>query len=159
VSNHNSDTTLCLLTISLDNSLPILLFNNILSDCHKSDEIYYLLNAFRLDKKIYLNIYKNCIFSLFYIDVSSCIEANKIASKLINCWCMLTIHLTTISTELGFLWDFVLLKFKTCSLYHENLFIQKFKFIRSQVLNNFFSTSDNMEAVRGRFSFYGMNGI
>ena len=28
-----------------------LLFNNILSDCHKSDEIYYLLNAFRLDKK------------------------------------------------------------------------------------------------------------
>ena len=24
---------------------------NILSDCHKSDEIYYLLNAFRLDKK------------------------------------------------------------------------------------------------------------
>ena len=29
----------------------ILLFNNILNDCHKSDEIYYLLNAFRLDKK------------------------------------------------------------------------------------------------------------
>ena len=25
---------------------------NILSDCHKSDEIYYLLNAFRLDKKL-----------------------------------------------------------------------------------------------------------
>ena len=24
-------------------------FNNILSDCHISDEIYYLLNAFRLD--------------------------------------------------------------------------------------------------------------
>ena len=24
---------------------------HILSDCHKSDEIYYLLNAFRLDKK------------------------------------------------------------------------------------------------------------
>ena len=68
-------------------------------------------------------------------------------------------NLTTISTELGFLWDFVLLKLKTCSLYHENLFIQKFKVIRSQVLNNFFSTSDNMEAVRGRFSFYGMNGI
>ena len=30
-------------------------------------------------------------------------------------------YLTTISTELGFLWDFVLLKLKTCSLYHENL--------------------------------------
>ena len=27
----------------------ILLFHNILSDCHKSDEIYYVLNAFRLD--------------------------------------------------------------------------------------------------------------
>ena len=32
----------------------ILLFYNILSDCHNSDEIYYLLNAFRLDKKIFL---------------------------------------------------------------------------------------------------------
>ena len=42
-------------------------------------------------------------------------------------------------------------------LYHENLFIQKFKDIRTQVHNNFFSTSDIMEAVRGRFRFYGMN--
>ena len=47
-------------------------------------------------------------------------------------------HLTTISVELGFLWDFVLLSLKTCSLYHEKLFIQKFKDISSQVLNNFF---------------------
>ena len=51
-------------------------------------------------------------------------------------------YLTTITVELGFLWDFVLFKLKTCSLYHENLFIQKFKVISSQVLNNFFSASD-----------------
>ena len=68
-------------------------------------------------------------------------------------------YLTTISTELGFLWDFVLLKLKTCSLYHENLFIQKFKVISKQVLNNFLSASDIMKAVRGRFHFYGMNAI
>ena len=61
--------------------------------------------------------------------------------------------------ELGFVGDFELLKLKTCSLYHENILIQKFKVIRTQVLNNFFSTSEIMEAVRGRFSFYGMNGI
>ena len=35
-------------------------------------------------------------------------------------------YLTTISVDLGFLWHFVLLKLKTCLLYHENLFIQKF---------------------------------
>ena len=63
-----------------------------------------------------------------------------------------------LTTFFQFLWDFVLLKLKTCSLYHENLFIQKFKVISSQVLNNFFSTSDIMEAVRGRFNFYGMYG-
>ena len=64
------------------------------------------------------------------------------------------IYLTTITVEVGFLRDFVLLKLKTCSLYHENLFIQKFKVISSQVFNNFFSASDIMEAVRGRFCFY-----
>ena len=72
---------------------------------------------------------------------------------------MLKANLTTISTEPKILWEFGLQKLKTCSLYHENLFIQKFKVIRTQVLNNFFSTSDIMEAVRGRFSFYGMNDI
>jgi hypothetical protein len=68
-------------------------------------------------------------------------------------------YLTTIPVELGFLWEFELLKLKACSLYHENLFIQKFKVISSQVINNFFSASDIMEAVRGRFHFYGMNAI
>ena len=53
-------------------------------------------------------------------------------------------HLTTIPVEPGYLWDFVLLKLKTCSLHHENPYIQKFKVISSQVLNNFFS---------GRFRF------
>jgi hypothetical protein len=61
-------------------------------------------------------------------------------------------HLTTIPVEPGFLR--VLLSLKTCSLYHEKLFIPKFKVKNSQVLNNFFSASDNMEAVRGRFFFY-----
>ena len=63
-------------------------------------------------------------------------------------------YLTTITVELGFLGKFVLLSLKTCSLYHENLSIQKFKVISSQVLNNFFSASDIMEAVRGHFCFY-----
>ena len=47
-------------------------------------------------------------------------------------------HLTTITVELGFLGDFVLLLLKTCSLYHEKLFIQKVNDISSQVFNNFF---------------------
>jgi hypothetical protein len=34
--------------------------------------------------------------------------------------------------------DFVLLLLKTCSLYHEKLFIQKVNDISSQVYNNFF---------------------
>ena len=59
-------------------------------------------------------------------------------------------HLTTITVELGFLGDLVLL-LKTCSLYHEKLFIQKVNDISSQVVNIFFSDSDFMEAVRGPF--------
>ena len=50
-----------------------------------------------------------------------------------------TLYLTTITVELGFLCHFELLKLKTCSLYHENLLLQKVKVISSQVLNNFFS--------------------
>ena len=61
------------------------------------------------------------------------------------------IHLTTISTEPKVLWEFGLQKLKTCSFYHENLFLQKVKVISTQVLNNFFSASDIMEAVRGCF--------
>ena len=61
------------------------------------------------------------------------------------------IHLTTITTGPGFLGNFVLLLLKTCSLYHEKLFIQVVNDISSQVFNNFFSASDIMEAVRGRF--------
>jgi hypothetical protein len=38
-------------------------------------------------------------------------------------------NLSTIPVEPGFLWDFVFLSLKTCSLYHEKLFIQKFKVI------------------------------
>ena len=61
------------------------------------------------------------------------------------------LHLTTITTGPGFLGNFVLLLLKTCSLYHEKLFIQVVNDISSQVFNNFFSASDIMEAVRGRF--------
>ena len=60
-------------------------------------------------------------------------------------------NLTTISTELGFLGKFVRLLLKTCSLYHEKLFIQVVNDISSQVFNNFFSASVIMEAVRGHF--------
>ena len=63
-------------------------------------------------------------------------------------------NLTTISIELEFLWDFVHLSLKTCSLYHEKLFIQVVKDISSQVFNKFFSASDIMEAVRGCLCFY-----
>ena len=63
-------------------------------------------------------------------------------------------YLTTISTELGFLWDFVPLSLKTCALYHEKLFIQVVNDISTQVFNNFFSASDTMEAVKGRFCFH-----
>ena len=64
------------------------------------------------------------------------------------------VHLTTITTGPGFLGIFVLLLLKTCSLYHEKLFIQDVNDISSQVFNNFFSASDIMEAVRGRLCFY-----
>ena len=57
-------------------------------------------------------------------------------------------YLTTIT---GFLWEFIHLSLKTCSLYHEKLFIQVVNDLSSQVFNNFFSASDIMESVRGRF--------
>ena len=60
-------------------------------------------------------------------------------------------NLTTITTGPGFLWEFARLSLKTCSLCHEKLFIQVVNDISSQVFNNFFSASDIMEAVRGRF--------
>ena len=63
-------------------------------------------------------------------------------------------NLTTISIELEFLWDFVRLSLKTCSLYYEKLFIQEVNDISIQVFNIFFSASDIMEAVRGRLCFY-----
>ena len=47
-------------------------------------------------------------------------------------------HLTTIPVEPGFLWEFVLLYLKTCSLYHEKLFIKKFYDMITKVHNNFF---------------------
>ena len=63
-------------------------------------------------------------------------------------------NLTTITTGPGFLGNFVLLLLKTCSLYHEKLFIQVVNDISTQVFNNFFSASDTMEAVKGRFCFH-----
>ena len=60
-------------------------------------------------------------------------------------------NLTTISTELGFLWEFVCLSLKTWSLYDEKLFILVVSDISTPVFNKFFSASDIMEAVRGRF--------
>ena len=68
-------------------------------------------------------------------------------------------YLITISVDLGFLWDFEVLKLKICSLYHEKLFIHKFTDMITQVLKLFFSASDIMEAVRGRFCFYGMKVV
>ena len=47
-------------------------------------------------------------------------------------------HFTAIPLQLGFLRHLELLKLKTCSLYHEHLFIQKFKVIRARFLTTFF---------------------
>ena len=54
---------------------------------------------------------------------------------------MIVVNITTIPVEQKILTKFGLLKLKTCSLYHEILFIQKVKVISTQVLNNFFSAS------------------
>ena len=54
--------------------------------------------------------------------------------------------------------EFELLKLITCSLYHENLLLQKFNDMITQVLKLFFSASDIMEAVRGRFCFLWYEG-
>ena len=48
-------------------------------------------------------------------------------------WCEL--YLTTISVEPKILAEFVPLKLKVCSLYHENLFIQKVKVISTHLLS------------------------
>jgi hypothetical protein len=42
----------------------------------------------------------------------------------------------------GFLLKFEVLKLKTCSLYHEKLFIQTLSDMINQILNRFFSASD-----------------
>ena len=67
------------------------------------------------------------------------------------------LNLTTIPVVVGVSGKSGLLKLKTCSLYQENLLLQKFNDMYTQVLKYFFSASDIMEAVRGRFRFYGMN--
>ena len=67
------------------------------------------------------------------------------------------IHLTTIPVKPEFLWDFVLVLLKTVSLYHENLFIHKFKDISSQFLYNLFSVSDIMEALEANSVSIGIN--
>ena len=43
---------------------------------------------------------------------------------IIGVYLLVEYNLTTITVELGFLGKFVLLSLKTCSLYHEKLFIQ-----------------------------------
>ena len=58
-------------------------------------------------------------------------------------------YLTTIPVEPKILTELGLLKLKTFSLYHENLLLQKFNDMYTQVLKYFFSASDIMEAVRG----------
>ena len=55
-------------------------------------------------------------------------------SNNLNCFIILTVHLTSISTKLGFWGDFSPLKLKICSLYHEILIFQKFSDIFTQVL-------------------------
>ena len=56
-------------------------------------------------------------------------------------------NLTTIPVEPKILGKSGLLKLKTCSLYHENLLLQKFNYMITQVLKYFFSASDIIQAV------------
>ena len=56
-------------------------------------------------------------------------------------------NLTAIPVGLGFLWDFVFLKLKTCSLVYEKLLIQKFNDMITQVIQSIFSASDIMEHI------------
>ena len=54
------------------------------------------------------------------------------------CWmCSFCVHLTTIPVVVGVSTEFEILKLRTCSIYHENLLLQKFKDI-IQVLKYFF---------------------
>ena len=55
-------------------------------------------------------------------------------------------NLTTITVVFGIKVPFVLLKLKICSLYHENLLLQKFNDMYTHALK-FFSASDIIEAV------------
>ena len=81
----------------------------------------------------------------------SIFHKTEVQTVIMRCLTGVSLNLTTIAIGSGFLGDFVLLLLKTCSLYHEKLFIQVVNDISSQVFNNFFSASDIMEAVRGRF--------
>ena len=62
-------------------------------------------------------------------------------------------NLTTIPVVVGVQTESVPLKLNTCSLYHENLLLQKFNDMITQALKYFSSASDIMEAVRGHFRF------
>ena len=107
-----------------------------------------------IPKKLVLKFYTNSadkIQSTWQVDKSILPHANQTIFNIIR-WLAGSMGQRTV--ELGFLGDFVLLLFKTCSLDHEKLFIKKVNDICSQVFNNFFSASDIMEAVRGRFCFY-----
>ena len=68
------------------------------------------------------------------------------------------IYLTTIPIEPKILTEFGLLKLKICSLYHENLLLQKLNDMITQVLKYFFSTSDIMEAIMRPFLFLWYEG-
>ena len=63
-------------------------------------------------------------------------------------------NLTTIPVELEFLWHFEVLKLKTCSLYHENLFIQKFKATLQMFAGNYRDSTGKSEC--RDFKFMGI---
>ena len=53
-------------------------------------------------------------------------------------WAYVSEYLTTISVELRVSTEFEVLKFKTCSLYHKTLVLQKFNDMITQVLKKLF---------------------
>ena len=97
----------------------------------------------------YYSAYQRKIF--FFLSLSACSQKSvstfavaNFVYRVIKCTLFLKdiVNLTTIPVELKILTTSEFLKLKTCSLYHENLLIQKFNDMNTQVLRYFFQPSE-----------------
>ena len=105
--------------------------------------ISYIIYVFHV-RQILFYIYLSCASILFLFISDMCIIS----------------YIIYVSHMRQFLYYFYLSCasiLKACRLYHEYLLLQKINEVIIHVLKNFFSASDIMEAVRGRFCLYCMN--